>query len=93
MNTNKLKIIKKDFVDAKVHTSVSPGEALAMLRNLQGLSQLDLANITGISQPNISAMENDRINIGRETALTLALALKVHPGILLFPDFDIRKVA
>jgi hypothetical protein len=31
--------------------------------------------------------------MGRERAIILAKALKVHPAILLFPDFDVKKVA
>jgi hypothetical protein len=31
--------------------------------------------------------------MGRERAIVCAKALKVHPAVLLFPDFDISKVA
>lgn len=93
MNTKVTKIDKNDFIQAKIHIGLTPGEALEILRTLQGLSQLELAKITGLSQPNISALENNRANMGRETAIKLAHALKVHPGVLLFPDFDIGKVA
>lgn len=64
-----------------------------MLRELQGLAQADLAKITGISQPNISALESNAKQMGRERAIILARALKVHPGILLFPDYDTEKAA
>ena len=64
-----------------------------MLRELQGLSQNDLAKLTGISQSNISALESDARQMGRGRALTLAKALRVHPAVLLFPDFDIADVA
>lgn len=88
-----MKIDKKDFVRAKVQRSVTPGEMLRTLRELQGLSQVDLAKLTGISQSNLSAMETDARQIGRERALVLAKALKVHPAVILFPDFDISEVA
>ena len=84
---------KKDFIKAKVHTSLTPGEALKMLRELQELSQNDLAKLTGISQSNISALESNARQMGRDRALTLAKALHVHPAVLLFPDFDIADVA
>ena len=84
---------KKDFEKARVHISVTPGEALKMLRELQGLSQNDLAKLTGISQSNLSALESNARQMGRERALTLAKALHVHPAVLLFPDFDMAKVA
>lgn len=88
-----MKINKKDFVKAKVHAHLTPGEALKMLRELQGLTQANLAKITGISQSNISALESNARQMGRERALIFAIALKVHPAVLLFPDFDIKKVA
>lgn len=88
-----MKINKKDFVKAKVHAHLTPGEALKMLRELQGLTQADLAKITGISQSNISALESNTRQMGRERAIVFAKALKVHPAVLLFPDFDIKQVA
>lgn len=84
---------KNDFVRAKVHHSVTPGEALRMLRELQELSQNALAEMTGISQSNISAIEGGSKQMGRERALVFAKALRVHPAVLLFPDFDIAHVA
>jgi len=88
-----MKINKKDFVRAKVHAHLTPGEALKMLRELQGLTQSDLVEKTGISQSNISALESNARQIGRERAIVLAKALKVHPAVLLFPDFDFSQVA
>ncbi len=88
-----MKINKKDFVRAKVNRKISPGEMLNTLRELQELTQKELAHRTGISQSNISAMENNTSQIGRERALALATTLKVHPAVILFPDFDIAHVA
>ena len=88
-----MKINKKDFVKARVHANLTPGEALKMLRELQGLTQSDLSKKTGISQSNISALVNNTKQMGRESAITFSYALKVHPSVLLFPDFDIEKVA
>jgi transcriptional regulator with XRE-family HTH domain len=84
-----MNIRKKDFVRARVHAHLTPGEALKMLRELQNLTQLELAQETGISQSNISALESNARQMGRERAIVLAKALKVHPAVLLFPDFDV----
>jgi transcriptional regulator with XRE-family HTH domain len=84
---------KKDFVKAKINIKMSPGEMLRTLRELQELSQGELAELAGMSQSNISALENGARQIGRERALVLAKALKVHPAVILFPDFDIKEVA
>jgi transcriptional regulator with XRE-family HTH domain len=88
-----MKINKKDFVKAKIHAHLTPGEALKMLRELQGLTQTDLAKITGIPQSNISALESNARQMGRERAIIFSKALNVHPAVLLFPDFEIKEVA
>lgn len=83
-----------DFInEAHGHANVTPGEALKMLRELQDMSQNDLAQESGISQPNISALENGSKQMGRSTAMLLAKALHVHPGVLLFPDYDASAAA
>ncbi len=66
---------------------------LKTIRELQGLSQLELSNITGISQSNISSLETDARQIGRERAIILTKALKVHPAVILFPDYNIAESA
>jgi len=78
----------EEFEPARVRTTITPGEMLRTLRELQELSQNELAQRTSMTQSNLSAMENGSRNIGRERALTLAKALRVHPAVLLFPDFD-----
>jgi len=84
---------KKDFRRARVNIKITPGEMLKTLRELKNFSQSRLAELSGISQPNISALENSARRIGRERAIVLAKALKVHPAVILFPDFDITEVA
>ncbi len=84
---------KKNFVKAKVSARVSPGESLRILRDFQEMSQNQLASLSGISQSNISAFENGSKQIGRETAIKFARALKVHPAIILFPDYDVNSAA
>lgn len=84
---------KKDFTKAKMRYPLSPAQALKMMRELQGLSQNQLADLTGISQSNLSALENGTVQLGRERAIVLAKALRVHPAVLLFPDFNSSEVA
>lgn len=83
---------KKGFEKAKIHAAVTPGEALKMLRELQGLSQSELAELTGMNQSNISSLESGARQIGRDRAIILGKALRVHPAVLLFPDL-ISKIA
>ena len=78
----------REFEPAKVNITITPGEMLKTLRELQMLTQNQLAEATGISQSNISSMETNAKNIGRDRALILAKALKVHPAVILFPDYQ-----
>ena len=79
----------KDFKPAKRHIEVSPGESVRILRELQELSQNELAEHSGIPQSTISAIENDRVRLGVERAKTLARALRCHPSVLVFPGWDV----
>ncbi len=88
-----MKMNKNNFIKAKVNINITPGEMLKTLRELQGFSQKELADITGMSQSNISALETNIRNIGRDRALILAKALKVHPAVILFPNFTMEEVA
>ena len=83
----------KNYRKAKKTVEVSVGESVRIMRELQELSQLDLAKLTGIPQSTISAIENGRINLGVERAKTLALALKCHPAVLVFPGWDAKNLA
>lgn len=80
----------KDFRLAKKRVEISVGESVRVVRELQGLSQNDLAALTGISQSTISAIENDRVRLGVERAKVLARALKCHPGVLVFPGWNVE---
>lgn len=42
-------------------------------------------------QATISAIENDRVNLGVERAKALAQALKCHPAVLVFPGWDVER--
>ena len=83
----------KGFRKAKKTVDVSVGESVRIIRELQELSQAQLAEITGIPQSTISAIENDRINIGVERAKVLARALKCHPAVLVFPGWEVKEQA
>ncbi len=77
----------KAYRPAKKRVSVSVGESVRIMRELQNLSQNQLAAATGIAQATISAIENGRVRLGVERAKVLAEALKCHPGVLLFPGW------
>ena len=81
----------KDYKKAKKTVDVSVGESVKIIRELQEMSQNDLAEATGIPQSTISAIENDRVKLGVERAKLIAIALKCHPAVLVFPGWDIKK--
>ncbi len=85
----------KTFRPAKKRVDVSVGESVRILRELQSLSQTRLSELTGIPQATISAIENDRVNLGVERAKVFARALKCHPAVLVFPNWemDFEQVA
>ena len=78
----------KEFRPAKKRIAVSVGESVRIIRELQGLSQNQLAQRTGIPQATLSAIENDRVRLGVERAKVLARALKCHPAVLVFPGWE-----
>ncbi len=79
----------KEYRPAKKRVTVSVGESVHILRELQELSQSQLARLTGIPQATISAIENGRVRLGVERAKVLARALKCHPGVLVFPGCEL----
>lgn len=79
-------------VPARLRVAMTPGQMLRTLRELQELSQVELAKASGVSQPAISAVEGGA-PLGVERAKKLAAALEVHPAILLFPDWEPAEVA
>lgn len=87
------KIDKNQFIESVDTLELTPGQMLAALRNLQGLSQGELSKLTGIAQANISRMEQGHQKIGRERAILLAEALNVHPAVILFPNYQVKYAA
>jgi DNA-binding XRE family transcriptional regulator len=61
----------------------SGGVSIRGGRGKEGLTQKQLAELTGISQHHISEMENGKRPIGKETARRLAAALKVDYRVFL----------
>ena len=82
-----------EFRPAKRRITVSVGESVRIIRELQDLIQNQLSRLTGIPQATISAIENDRVRLGVERAKLLARALKCHPRVLAFPGWELPSKA
>ena len=80
-----------DFKVAKKRIAISSGESVRIMRELQELSQNELAQLANIPQSTISAIENERVNLGVERAKALARALKCHPAVLVFPGWNVES--
>ena len=80
----------ENYNKATKRIEVSVGDSLKILREFQDLSQNELAELTGIPQSTISAIEHDRIQLGVERAKVFARALQCHPAVLVFPGWDIQ---
>ncbi|MGH8556996.1 MAG: helix-turn-helix domain-containing protein [Methylococcales bacterium] len=79
-----------EYRRAQRQIKVTVGESVRIIRELQGMSQNELAAVSGVPQSTISAIERDRVNLGVERAKQLAKALKCHPAVLVFPGWDIK---
>ncbi len=80
-----------DVLDELVPEGATPGEMLRALRKREGLTLEKLEKITGIRDNNLSAIENNRIEMSRHYAEVFAAALAVHPMIFLYPNAKFEK--
>jgi transcriptional regulator with XRE-family HTH domain len=76
------------LLPAQRRAKVSIGDSVRIVRELQELSQNELAKLTGIPQTSISAIENGRVRLGIDKAKVLARGLKCHPAVLVFPGWE-----
>jgi transcriptional regulator with XRE-family HTH domain len=63
-----------------------------MLRELKGWTQAELARRSGLKATNISLLENERVEIGKKRAEALANAFRVHPAIIMFPEYEADEI-
>jgi transcriptional regulator with XRE-family HTH domain len=66
--------------------AVTSGQVLRALRKGLELTLKDVEDITGLKEQNLSALENDRMEMTVHYAGILAAALGVHPTDILFPN-------
>ena len=59
------------------------GQTLFLWRFARGLTQAELAKAAGIPRPNLSEIEQGRREVTLGTLRSLALALRVRPGVLV----------
>lgn len=81
MNKDALEILNDILGDEEL----TSGNILRQRRKTLDLTQIELAEITGLKQENISAYENDKMNIGKDVAEVFAAALSLSPLTILYP--------
>ena len=77
----------KDFVTSNTGITLTPGQTIRTLRELNEMSQDDLAKETLIPQTTISSIENGKTSLGAERSKVFAKAFNVHPAVILFSDW------
>ena len=83
-----------EFRKAKKSVEVTSGESVRILRELQELSQNDLAKLTGIPQSTISAIENDRGRLCGVGDTFERYCRNVHSkGLILTPGFQTQNAS
>lgn len=76
---------EKDFFDLKTELATS-GEVIRAFRTNFHITQKELAQVTGIAETNLSAIENNKIELGVKRAVLIGVALGLDPAFILFPN-------
>jgi transcriptional regulator with XRE-family HTH domain len=91
VTTRSQKHPRRGYTRSRRRLSLSVGESVRIMRELQEQTQSELSKQTGLPQGTISAIENNRIALGVERAKALARALKCHPAVLVFPGWEVES--
>lgn len=65
---------------------VTTGEKIRAYRKAFNISQMQLCEILGISQNNLSAIENNRRSIALSSAIKFSAVFNVDPIDLIYPN-------
>lgn len=81
--------MSKDFLkllNEIVPSELTPGNLIQSIRKNFGLTLKEIEGLTGIKEPNLSAIEHDKVELTNHYAEILGAALGIHPSSLLFPN-------
>jgi transcriptional regulator with XRE-family HTH domain len=76
----------KDVLNEIDSSPSTPGKTLRAFRKNFGITLKDLEEVTGVTESNLSALENDRVDMTSYYAERLGAALGIHPSLLLYPE-------
>jgi transcriptional regulator with XRE-family HTH domain len=74
-----------DVLDELIEGEVTTGSLIRSRRQTLGLTQQEVADMTGLQATFISAIENDKKSLGVQVASKIATAIGLHPATILFP--------
>lgn len=77
-----------DKIDPSDTTS---GQIIKSIRKNFNFTLKEIEGLTGIKEPNLSALENDKMELTKHYAELLGAAFGLHPGSLLFPNGYYKK--
>ncbi len=80
-----------DVVNGIEGGALTVGSMLRAFRKGRGFTLKNLEDLTGVSQTHLSALENNKIELGVKRAGLLAAALGVRPQDILFPNGKWKK--
>lgn len=86
--------MSKNFLDVMnevLDKDITPGSLVRALRKKINMTQKQLADISGLKENNISAIEHNRIEVGLRTAEKLAAVFGIHPARILYPNLQKKK--
>lgn len=88
---NKGVVRAREYTPARFRGELTPGDAVRVAREMLGWSQRELGIKAGLLQAHISSIESGRIVLGLERAKRIAVAMNLHPSVLLFCNWDEEK--
>lgn len=81
----------RKFLYEILDEDLTPGEVLRGLRIKANISQEQMESITKIRRSNISALENDRLDMTAHYAEIFGAVFDIHPKDLLYPNKNLKK--
>ncbi len=84
-----MKDLNSFFIDKR-----TAGEIIRAFRKNFRITQKEMCEVIGITETNLSAIENGRREIGVDSATRIGAFLGIHPSLLLFPngqDAEVKK--
>jgi transcriptional regulator with XRE-family HTH domain len=90
----------KNLLDLKgLQVEETPGRVVRAFRRNFELTLGEMQRLTGIPQSNLSAIENDKLDMGVRRATRIAAVFGINPSLILFPrgyereeEKELRKI-